>query len=103
MNETSMKPRSVARPEIRQRQRTNIPVEVYTCGEGCGITQVTVQSDGWGVGTRPRQGTGRLSGMKAIVISRLGGPEVLELRDMPDPVPRAGRVLVRVQAGGLNF
>jgi len=41
--------------------------------------------------------------MKAIVISRLGGPEVLEVRDMPDPVPSAGQELVRVQAGGLNF
>jgi len=41
--------------------------------------------------------------MKAIVISRLGGPEVLEARDVPDPVPSAGQVLVRVQAGGLNF
>ena len=41
--------------------------------------------------------------MKAIVISRLGGPEVLEVRDVPDPVPSAGQELVRVQAGGLNF
>jgi NADPH2:quinone reductase len=41
--------------------------------------------------------------MKAIVISRLGGPEVLEVRDMPDPVPSAGQEPVRVQAGGLNF
>jgi len=41
--------------------------------------------------------------MKAIVISRLGGPEVLEVRDMPDPVPSAGQELIRVQAGGLNF
>ena len=41
--------------------------------------------------------------MKAIVISRLGGPEVLEVRNVPDPVPTAGHVLVRVQAGGLNF
>jgi len=41
--------------------------------------------------------------MKAIVISRLGGPEVLEVRDEPDPVPSVGQVLVRVQAGGLNF
>jgi NADPH2:quinone reductase len=41
--------------------------------------------------------------MKAIVISRLGGPEVLGVRDMPDPVPAVGKVLVRVQAGGLNF
>jgi NADPH:quinone reductase len=41
--------------------------------------------------------------MRAIVISRLGGPEVLEVRDGPDPVPSAGQLLVRVQAGGLNF
>jgi len=41
--------------------------------------------------------------MKAIVISRLGGPEVLEVQDVPEPVPTQGQELVRVQAGGLNF
>jgi NADPH:quinone reductase-like Zn-dependent oxidoreductase len=41
--------------------------------------------------------------MKAIVITRLGGPEVLELREVPEPPVEAGQVLVRVQAGGLNF
>ena len=41
--------------------------------------------------------------MKAIVISRLGGPDVLEVRDVPDPAPSLGHELVRVQAGGLNF
>ncbi len=41
--------------------------------------------------------------MKAIVITRLGGPEVLELRDVAEPVAQPGQVLVRVQAGGLNF
>jgi len=41
--------------------------------------------------------------MKAIVISRLGGPEVLEVREVPDPAAGAGQELVRVQAGGLNF
>jgi len=41
--------------------------------------------------------------MKAIVITRLGGPEVLELRDVPAPAAEAGRVLVQVQAGGVNF
>lgn len=45
----------------------------------------------------------RLLLMKAIVISRLGGPEVLEIRQVPDPVPSAGQELVRVIAGGLNF
>ncbi len=41
--------------------------------------------------------------MKAIVISRLGGPEVLEAREVPEPVAEAGQELVQVQAGGLNF
>lgn len=41
--------------------------------------------------------------MKAIVISRLCGPEALETRQVPDPIPSAGQELVRVQAGGVNF
>ena len=41
--------------------------------------------------------------MKAVVIARLGGPAVLEIRDVPEPAPAAGEELIRVQAGGLNF
>jgi NADPH2:quinone reductase len=41
--------------------------------------------------------------MKAVVITRLGGPEVLEIRDVPDPIPGPGEEVVRVQAAGLNF
>jgi NADPH2:quinone reductase len=41
--------------------------------------------------------------MKAIVITRLGGPEVLEIRDLPEPMPEPAKTLVRVEAGGLNF
>ena len=44
-----------------------------------------------------------LLSMKAIVITRLGGPEVLELREVPEPVASPGQALVRVQVGGLNF
>jgi NADPH2:quinone reductase len=40
--------------------------------------------------------------MKAIVVKSLGGPEVLELDEVPDPVPRRGEVLVRVRAAGVN-
>lgn len=40
--------------------------------------------------------------MRAVVISRPGGPEVLELREVPAPVPGPGEVVVRVRAAGLN-
>ncbi|HEU4643295.1 MAG TPA: NAD(P)H-quinone oxidoreductase [Gemmatimonadaceae bacterium] len=40
--------------------------------------------------------------MRAIVIARPGGPEVLEPREVPRPVPGAGEVLVRVHATALN-
>ena len=41
--------------------------------------------------------------MKAITITKFGGPEVLELRDYPDKAPGAGEVQVDVKAAGLNF
>jgi NADPH2:quinone reductase len=41
--------------------------------------------------------------MKAAVITRYGGPEVLEVRDEPDPQPKPGRVVVQVEAAGVNF
>ena len=40
--------------------------------------------------------------MKAIVITAYGGPEVLSVTELPDPVPAAGEVLIRVRAFGLN-
>lgn len=41
--------------------------------------------------------------MKAIQIRQAGGPEVLELVDLPIPVPGPGQVLIRVEAIGMNF
>jgi NADPH2:quinone reductase len=40
--------------------------------------------------------------MKAIIIQRAGGPEVLQEQDVPRPTPAAGQVLVRVHAAGVN-
>ena len=40
--------------------------------------------------------------MRAIVMTQHGGPEVLETRELPDPVPGPGEVLIRVRAFGLN-
>lgn len=41
--------------------------------------------------------------MQQIWIKKAGQPEVLELRDVPDPTPRSGEVRVRVEASGVNF
>ncbi len=40
--------------------------------------------------------------MRAIVITRPGGPEVLELRDVPSPEPSRGEVRVRIRATAVN-
>src|SRR5436305_13432298 len=40
--------------------------------------------------------------MRAIVMSEHGGPEVLGVRELPDPTPAAGEVLIEVKAFGLN-
>jgi NADPH:quinone reductase-like Zn-dependent oxidoreductase len=41
--------------------------------------------------------------MFQIWITRAGAPEVLQVREAPDPVPHAGAVRVRVRAAGINF
>ena len=41
--------------------------------------------------------------MNAIQVSRTGGPEVLELVELPDPEPSPGRIVVEVAAAGVNF
>ena len=41
--------------------------------------------------------------MKALCFDRFGGPEVLHLRDRPDPVAAPGVAVVRLHAVGLNF
>ena len=40
--------------------------------------------------------------MKAVVITRFGGPEVLEIQDVPMPQPGPDEVLVRVYSTALN-
>ena len=44
-----------------------------------------------------------IAAMKAIQIHSTGGPEVLQLADLPIPEPGPGQVLVRIEATGVNF
>ncbi len=41
--------------------------------------------------------------MKAMQIREVGGPEALELVELPIPAPGPGQVLIRVEAIGMNF
>ena len=41
--------------------------------------------------------------MQAIQILKTGGPEVLSLQTLPDPVAAAGQALMRIEACGVNF
>ena len=40
--------------------------------------------------------------MKAVVVRRYGGPDALEIADVPVPQPAAGQVRIRVQAAPVN-
>ncbi|MCI0514912.1 medium chain dehydrogenase/reductase family protein [candidate division KSB1 bacterium] len=41
--------------------------------------------------------------MRQIVITRQGGPEVLQIRELPTPEPKANEVRIQVKAAGINF
>lgn len=41
--------------------------------------------------------------MKAVRVHATGGPEVLQLEEVPTPAPGPGEVLLRVEAAGVNF
>src|SRR5713101_4091583 len=41
--------------------------------------------------------------MRALFITRFGGPEVLEIRESADPTPGVGEILIDVVRSGLNF
>ncbi len=41
--------------------------------------------------------------MRQIWITKAGPPEVLQVREAPDPEPKAGEIRIRVEASGINF
>jgi len=40
--------------------------------------------------------------MKAVVINRYGGPEVLEIEEVPEPQPGPEEILIHVRGSALN-
>src|SRR5215210_9421137 len=41
--------------------------------------------------------------MRQVVIPRFGAPDVLQVRETPDPFPGDGEIRIRVRAVGINF
>ncbi len=41
--------------------------------------------------------------MRQVWITQVGGPEVLQVKEAPDPEAKSGQVRIRVQAAGINF
>ncbi|HEY7059952.1 MAG TPA: quinone oxidoreductase [Chloroflexota bacterium] len=41
--------------------------------------------------------------MRAVVVTEPGGPEVLQVQELPEPTPGPGQVQIRVAATGVNF
>lgn len=55
------------------------------------------------VRSRSAGATPSLTVMRAVQITRFGGPEVLDVVDLPDLRPSEGQKLYEVSAAGVNF
>ena len=69
------------------------------------LEYATAEVTGSQARTKTRRRSSRASyacRVKAVIISVFGGPEVLELRQVPDPRPSRGEVLIRVGATAVN-
>src|SRR5215831_10031926 len=53
-------------------------------------------------GTGVTSNTGKMVRMRAVVITEPGGPDVLQVREVPDPQPGHGEVLIDVAATAIN-
>ncbi len=56
-----------------------------------------------GPAPRRRIWANKVTTVKAIQIEEFGGPEVLRFRDLPDPEPGEGEVLIDIARAGINF
>jgi hypothetical protein len=52
---------------------------------------------------RPARGSPYPPGMRAVQITRFGGPEVLDVVDVPDPTPGDGQQLYDDSTAGVNY
>src|SRR6266508_590376 len=68
----------------------------------CGLCRIVVSSMRFNPGSPDHRPPMPRALMKAVVFTRYGSPDVLELRDVEKPRPKEDEVLIRVHAASLN-
>src|ERR1019366_9796563 len=93
-------------------QRYRRPMNPVTLGTGWACYPSLAGDSKRGSGRLPRMGRRQRvfhrwdsskANMKAIQIKQTGGPEVMELVDLPVPQPKSNEAMVKIQAAGVNF
>ena len=85
--------RPSGRPQVRRRRLAVIGLAAI--GHNLALYR-------WRAIARSRDSSGMNTTMRAVVCVRAGGPEVLEIRELPVPAVREGWSLVWVKGAGLN-
>lgn len=72
------------------RQESSFPFDATECS----VSEAAATED--------QRRTVEEGAMRAIVITTPGGPEVLQLKEVADPKPEAGEVVIKIAAGSVN-
>ena len=91
---------ALARP--RAVAARGVPGEPVRAGTRHRRARVAAANSEGAAGIAPRRARVAPAMAKAIVYTEFGGPEVLQLIEVPDPVPGEGEVAIHVEAAGVN-
>src|ERR1035441_1503219 len=93
-------------------QRYRRPMDPVTLGTGWASYPRLASDSQRGGGRLPRMGcrqrvfhrwNSSKANMKAIQVKQTGGPEVMELVDLPVPQPKSNEAVVKIQAAGATY
>src|ERR1017187_10382918 len=93
-------------------QRYRRPMDPVTLGTGWASYPRLASDSKRGGGRLPRMGcrqrafhrwNSSKANMKAIQVKQTGGPEVMELVDLPVPQPKSNEAVVKIRAAGVNY
>ncbi len=98
--QSSGPPGALASPSQARAERRAAPTR-SSATSGCSASNASARARRPEVAARTNSST--MPDMRAIVIEEKGGPDVLQLRDEPEPTPGDDELLVQVEAVGVNY